>query len=203
VWERITAGCRAEARVGDGRIRLRDAGELAECFAAHAGSLFGYACVLTRGDRSQAEDVVQASFEAAARGWATVGCLAEGQRLAWLRTTAANIAVSGFRREAAWRDRLPGIEARYRTAEVDLPAQAFTSIVLERCWKIIRDMPDRQHAVAALRWQQGMKPAEIAAVLGMAESTVSVHLIRARRRLVEQLGPDYPFAGDDGEGSSS
>ena len=86
---------------------------------------------------------------------------------------------------------------------MDLPAQAFTSIVLERCWKIIRDMPGRQHAVAVLRWQQGMKPAEIAAVLGMAESTVSVHLTRARRRLVEQLGPDYPFAGDDGEGSSS
>jgi RNA polymerase sigma-70 factor (ECF subfamily) len=199
----MAADCRAEAWVGDGRICLRDAGELAGCFAAHAGSLFGYACVLTRGDRSLAEDVVQASFEAAAREWATVGCLAEGQRLAWLRTTAANIAVSGFRREAAWRDRLPGIEARYRTAEVDLPAQAFTSIVLERCWKIIRDMPGRQHAVAALRWQQGMKPAEIAAVLGMAESTVSVHLTRARRRLVEQLGPDYPFAGGDGEGSSS
>jgi hypothetical protein len=80
---------------------------------------------------------VQAAFEAAARDWATVRRLAEAQRLVWLRTTAANIAVSGFRREAAWRDRLPRIEARYRTAEVDLPAQAFTSIVLERCWKIM------------------------------------------------------------------
>jgi hypothetical protein len=32
-----------------------------------------------------------------------VRCLAEEQRRAWLRTTVANIAVSGFRREAAWR----------------------------------------------------------------------------------------------------
>jgi RNA polymerase sigma factor (sigma-70 family) len=193
----------AEAWVGEERICLRDADELAACFGAHAGSLFGYACVLARGDRALADDLVQAVFEAAARDWATVGCLAEGQRLAWLRTTAANIAVSGFRREAAWRDRLPRIEARYRTAEVDLPAQAFTSIVLERCWKIIKDMPGQQHAVAALRWQQGMKPTEIAAALGMAESTVSVHLTRARRRLIAQLGPDYPFAGDGAEGSSS
>jgi hypothetical protein len=45
------AGCRAEAWVGEERIFPRDAGELAACFAAHAGSLFGYACVLTRRDR--------------------------------------------------------------------------------------------------------------------------------------------------------
>lgn len=187
--------------MGEQRICLRDAAELEACFAEHAG--FGYACVLSRGDRALADDLVQAAFEAAARDWAVLRCLAEEQRRAWLRTTAANIAVSGFRREAAWRDRLPRIEARYRKAEVDLPAQAFTSIVLERCWKIITDMPGQQHAVAALRWQHGMNPAEIAAALGMAEKTVSVHLTRARRRLIAQLGPDYPFASDDREGPSS
>jgi hypothetical protein len=51
----IRTGCRAEARVGEERICLRDAGELAACFAAQAGSLFGYACVLTRGDRALAD----------------------------------------------------------------------------------------------------------------------------------------------------
>jgi RNA polymerase sigma-70 factor (ECF subfamily) len=197
------AGCRAEARVGEERICPRDAGELAACFAAQAGGLFGYACVLTRGDKALADDLVQAAFEAAARDWAAVRCLAEAQRRAWLRTTAANIAVSGFRREEAWRDRLPRIEARYRQAPVDLPAQAFTSIVLERCWKIIKDMPGQQHDVAMLRWQQGMRQNEIAAALGMAEKTVSVHLTRARKRLIAQLGPDYPFASDDREGSPS
>jgi len=197
------AGCRAEAWVGEERICPRDAGELAACFAAHAGGLFGYACVLTRGDRALAEDLVQAAFEAAAREWGVLRCRAEEQRRAWLWTTVANIAVSGFRREAAWRERLPRIEARYRKAPVDLPALALTSIVLERCWKIIQDMPDRQHAVAALRWQQGMKQNEIAAALGITEKTVSVHLTQARRRLIAQLGPDYPFTSHDGEGPSS
>jgi RNA polymerase sigma-70 factor (ECF subfamily) len=75
--------------------------------------------------------------------------------------------------------------------------------VLERCRKIIKDMPLQQHAVAVLRWQEGMNQAEIAAALGITEKTVSVHLTRARRRLIAQLGPDYPFVGDDGEGSSS
>jgi len=86
---------------------------------------------------------------------------------------------------------------------VDIPALAFSSIVLERCWQIIQDMPGRQHAVASLRWQQGMKQAEIAAALGMTEKTVSAHLSQARQRLIAQLGRDYPFGSDDGEGSSS
>jgi RNA polymerase sigma-70 factor (ECF subfamily) len=191
----------AEAGVGEERICPRDAAELAACFAAHAGSLFGYACVLTRGDRALADDLVQGAFEAAAREWATVRSLAEPQRQKWLRTALANNAVSGFRREAAWQDRLPRIEAHYRIAPVDLPAQAFSSIVLERCWRIIKEMPEQQHAVAALRWQQGMKQTEIAVALGITEKTVSVHLTRARRRLVAQLGADYPFASDE-EGPS-
>jgi RNA polymerase sigma-70 factor (ECF subfamily) len=189
--------------VGEEKICSGDAAELAACFVAHAKDLFGYACVLARGDRALADDLVQAGFEAAARDWVTLRCLAEPQRGAWLRTTIANIAVSSFRREAAWRDRLPRIEAKYRKAPVDIPALAFSAIVLERCWRIIKDMPERQHAVAVLRWQQGMKQAEIAAALGMAEKTVSVHLNRARRRLVAELGRDYPFASDDGEGQAS
>ena len=191
-------------RVGEQRICPRDAAELAACFAAQARSLAGYACTLTRGDQALADDLVQAAFEAAARDWPTVRNLAEAQQSKWLRTTVANIAVSGFRRDAAWRERLPQVEARYRAAPVDLPVQAFSSIVLERCWKIIKDMPDQQHAVAALRWQHGLKVSEIATALGMAEKTVSVHLTRARRRLIAQLGPDYPFApGDDAEGASA
>ena len=64
-------------------------------------------------------------------------------------------------------------------------------------------MPVRQHAVALERWQQDMNEAEIAAVLGMAEKTVSAHLHQARRKLIAQLGPDYPFADDEAGGASS
>ena len=189
--------------MGDEKISPGDAEELAACFTAHGRELFGYACFLARGDRALAEDLVQAAFEAATRAWCTLRFLADGQRRCWLRTTLANIAVSGFRREAAFRDRLPRIEARYRKIPADTAAQAFSSIALERCWQIIKDMPERQHAVAVLRWQQGMKQSEIAAALGMAEKTVSVHLNRARRRLMAELGRDYPLASDDGEGRAS
>jgi RNA polymerase sigma-70 factor (ECF subfamily) len=189
--------------VGEETISRSDADELAACYAVDAAGLFGYACVLARGDRALAEDLVQAGFEAAARAWGILRRLADEQRRGWLRTTVANIAVSSFRREAALRDRLPRIEARYRKTPPDTETLAFSSVVLQRCWQIIKDMPVRQHAVAVLRWQQGMKQAEIAAALGMAEKTVSVHLHRARRQLIIELGPNYPFASDHREGPSS
>ena len=199
---RRAAGPYTEAWVSDGKISPGDAEELAACFRAHASDLFGYACFLSRGDRATADGLVQAAFEAAAGSWWTLQRLADSQRRAWLRATLANIAVSRFRREAALREWLPRIEAGYRKTPADTPAQPFSVIVLERCWQIIMDMPDRQHAVAVLRWQEDMKEGEIAAVLRMAEKTVSAHVHRARRTLIAQLGPDYPFDGD-AEGAPS
>lgn len=188
--------------MSDGKISPLDAEELAACFAVHARDLFGYACVLGRGDRALADDLVQAAFEAAGRVWPELRCMAEDQRRGWLRGTLANIAINGFRREAAFRDRLSRIEARYRKVEIDPLEQAFSSIALERCWRIIQGLPEQQHAVALLRWQLDMKETEIATVLGVGEKTVSTHLYRARRKLITALGPDHPFNGDAPPGAS-
>jgi RNA polymerase sigma factor (sigma-70 family) len=207
--------------VSEGRISPREAEELAACFRAYARDLFGYACVLTRRDRAMAEDLVQAAFEAAAEAWHVLGDLTEEQRRGWLWRMLASIAVDGFRRETASRDRLPRIEALYQKIQADPPEQAppeqappeqappeqappeqaLSSIALERCWRIIQGLPQRQHAVALLRWQLDMKESEIAQVLGMNEKTVRVHLYRVRRKLLLQVGTDHPFDGDDPEGA--
>jgi RNA polymerase sigma factor (sigma-70 family) len=189
--------------VSDERISPRDAEELHACFHAHGRDLFGHAYTVARGDRALAEDLVQAAFEAAGRVWEGLRNLAEEQRRSWLRRTVTYIAVTGFRREAAFRDRLPRIEIRYRRSPADPMEQAFSAIILERCWQIIQGLPERQHAVALLRWQLDMKEAEIATVLGMAEKTVSTHVHRARSKLIAELGPDHPFAGDDRNGAPS
>ena len=188
--------------MSEGKISPHEAEELAMCFKAHARELFGHACVLARGDRTLAEDLVQAAFEAAAQTWQALRCLAEEQRRNWLRRTLANIAVNGFRREAAFRARLPRIETLYRKVPADPLEQAISSIMLARCWQVIEGLPDRQHAVALLRWGLDMKLGEIAAVLNMTEKTVSSHLSRVRRKLLSQLG-DYPFDGGTPEGASS
>jgi RNA polymerase sigma factor (sigma-70 family) len=111
--------------------------------------------------------------------------------------------VSGFRREAAFRDRLVRIEVRYRKTPADPSDQAFSAITLERCWQIIRNLPERQHAIALMRWQLDMKEAEIALVLDVAETTVSATLYRVRRKLIAQLGPDHPYRAGHGRGAPS
>jgi RNA polymerase sigma-70 factor, ECF subfamily len=189
--------------VSDERITPHHADELSRCFKAHARELFGYACALARGDRTAAEELVQATFEAAGRAWQAVRGLAEEQRRDWLRSTLDHIAASGFGHEAAFRDRMPHIEARHGKTPAERGEQAFSSTALERCWRIIREMPEPQYVVSLLRWQLDMKEAEIAAVLGVAEKAVSAQLDRARHKLIGQLGPDHPVNRDDPEGASS
>jgi RNA polymerase sigma-70 factor, ECF subfamily len=189
--------------VSVGRIPPHEAQELEACFRAHAKYVFEHACVLTRGDQALAHDLVQATFEAAAMNWQGLRDRAEEQRRNWLHRTMANIAVNGFRREAAFRERLPRIEHLYRKVQVDPLEQAFSSIMLERCWQVINGLPERQHAVAMLRWGLDMKQNEIATALNMAEKTVSVHLSRVRLKLLTQFGADYPFDGGSREGASS
>jgi RNA polymerase sigma-70 factor (sigma-E family) len=183
--------------VSDDKIPSHDARELADCFHAQAADLFGYGCVLARGDRAQAGDFVQAAFEAACRTWPVVRGLGEDQRRGWLRSALTTNAVSGFRGEASPSDRLPRIENGYGKSGPDPPGLALSPAVLERCWQVIQEMPERHHAVALLRWYLDMKEAEIASALGLAEKTVSVDLDRARRRLIGQLEPDHPGTDDD------
>jgi DNA-directed RNA polymerase specialized sigma24 family protein len=57
---------------GEPRLAPRHVAELSDFFTAHDRWLFGHACVRTRGDRELAADLVQDTFEAAARAWATV-----------------------------------------------------------------------------------------------------------------------------------
>jgi len=207
--------------VGDDRITPRHADELTGCFAAHARKLFGYACALAREDLALAEELVQATFEAAGRAWHELRGLAEEQRHGWLRSTVADIAASSLGRDGAIRDRPDGTETRDQTdgteardqadgtevrdplGPVDPAERGSSSTDLERCWRIIREMPEREYAISLLRWQLDMKEAEIAAILGVPEKTVSAQLSRARHKLVGQPGPDHQDNRGDPGGTSS
>ena len=188
---------------GEPRIPYRQVAELSAFFAAHDRWLFGHACVRTRGDRELAADLVQDTFEAAARAWATLRGHADGRRRAWLLGTLANKTISDYRRKEAFRRRQPDIQARYQPAAPDTAAQALSAIALERAQEIIEEMPPRQRAIALMRWRDRMKASEIAAALGVAEGTVHAHLHAARGKLVAGLERYYPFGQDDGKGAVS
>ena len=175
--------------------------ELADCFASHARGLFGYACVLTRGDRALSDDLVQSAFMAAAGQWPTMRCLRDAQRLRWLHTTVGNLAISMFRRNEAFRDRLPHLEILYRPPSADTHADAVSGIALDRCWRAIQALPPQQHAAAVMRWLLAMTNTEIAAALGIADGTVAAHLSAVRAKLRASLGPYDPFGGEEGASS--
>jgi RNA polymerase sigma factor (sigma-70 family) len=186
---------------GSGEVRLpqRHVTELSSFFAAHDRWLFGHAFLRTRGDRELAADLVQDTFEAAARAWTRLRRRPGGQQRAWLLGTLANKDISDFRRREAFRRKQPDILARYRGATSDTAARALNSIALEQARKVIEDMPPRQKKVALMRWQDHMKASEIAAELGIAESTVHAHLHTARGKLVAGLERYYPFGIDNGK----
>jgi RNA polymerase sigma factor (sigma-70 family) len=186
---------------GSGEVRLpqRHVTELSSFFAAHDRWLFGHAFLRTRGDRELAADLVQDTFEAAARAWTRLRRRGGTQQRAWLLGTLANKNISDFRRREAFRRKQPDILARYRGASSDTAARALNSIALEQARKIIEDMPPRQKKVALMRWQDHMKGSEIAAELGITESTVHAHLHTARGKLVAGLERYYPFGTDNGK----
>jgi RNA polymerase sigma factor (sigma-70 family) len=184
---------------GEVRLPLRHVTELSSFFEAHDRWLFGHAFLRTRGDRELAADLVQDTFEAAARAWTRLRRRAGGQQRAWLLGTLANKDISGFRRREAFRRKQPDIVARYQGAPSDTAAQALNAIALEQARKIIEDMPARQRKVTLMRWQDHMKASEIAAELGIAESTVHAHLHTARGKLVAGLERYYPFGTDNGK----
>ena len=188
---------------GGPRIPQRHVAELSAFFAPHDRWLFGHACVRTCGDRELAADLVQDTFEAAARAWATLRGHAEGRHRAWLLGTLANKDISDFRRKQAFRRRQPDIQPRYQPAAADTAAQALSAIALERAREIIGEMPPRQQEIALMRWQDRMKDTEIGAALGVAEGTVHAHLHTARGKLVAGLEQYYPFGRDDGKGAAS
>ena len=187
------------------KIPGRHIAELTDFFRAHDQWLFGHACVRTRGDRELAADLVQDTFEAAARAWDMLREQAGHRQRAWLLSTLAHKDISDLRRRAAFRRRQPEIHARYTATPADTEAQALNAIALARAREIIDGMPPRQREIALMRWRDRLRATEIAAALGIAEGTVHAQLHGARRKLVAGLERYYPFGSDRdcGEGTTS
>jgi RNA polymerase sigma factor (sigma-70 family) len=177
--------------------------ELSCFFCAHDRWLYGHACVRTRGDTELAADLVQDTFEAAARAWPSLRRHASDRQRAWLLGTLVKKDISDYRRKEAFRRRQPDIHARYTSAPADTAAQALNALALQRAREIIEDMPPKQQKIALLRWRDQLKAAEIAVELGVAEGTVHAALHTARRKLIAGLERYYPFGPDSGKGEPS
>ena len=128
----------------------------------------------------EAEEVTQEAFFRAYRDWETVGLMEHPG--AWVRRVALNLAIGRWRRVQA--------EARavLRLAPSDeAPAPDPET---ERFWDEVRSLPRRQAQVVALTYVDDLDADSNADLLGIAASTVRVHLARARSTLASRLGAE-------------
>ena len=128
----------------------------------------------------EAEEVTQEAFLRAYRDWHRVGLMDHPG--AWVRRVALNLAVGRWRRartEAA---------ALLRLTAEDHPSPADPESA--RFWDEVRALPKRQAQVVALTYVDDLDADGVAAVLGIASSTVRVHLARAQATLAQRLGAE-------------
>lgn len=157
-------------------------------------ALTALATTLT-GDRELAADLVHEAMMRAYRSWAEVATL--DRPGAWIRRVLVNLAIDAHRR----RGRERGVLARIGAAPAPPSPgpDAADRLDADRFWAAVRELPDRQRAVVALRYLDDVGVAEIAHVLDVSEGTVKTSLHRARHRLAAVLGPQLGIAVDTPE----
>ncbi|MDJ0960746.1 MAG: SigE family RNA polymerase sigma factor [Acidimicrobiia bacterium] len=127
-----------------------------------------------------AEDIAQDAFLRAHRNWDEVGRYEHPG--AWVRTVALNLARSRMRRA--------GAELRALRRWIGLQAVAFPELepVSEEFWAAVRSLPQRQREAVALHYAEDRSVEDIAAVLGVSESTVKTSLQKGRASLARRFG---------------
>lgn len=133
------------------------------------------------GDPAAAEDCTQDAFLQAFKAWKAWKQDAPAE--AWLHRIAINTAIS-YKRKQSLRTVGELVRRLGRPAEADPREQAVGGEVLAE----LRGLPVKQAAVIVLRHLHGYTNREIAAALGVPESTVATRLMVAKRTLRARLG---------------
>jgi RNA polymerase sigma-70 factor (sigma-E family) len=156
-------------------VTVSQAAEYAELVAARAPALLRLAVMLT-GDRTEAEDLLQATLLRTQRHADRIAAMAAPA--AYLRTALMHEHVSGLQR----------LGRRLRTSPLeghDRQSADESASVDQRdaTWQLLATLPRQQRAVLALRYYEDLPDREIAEALGCSEQTVRSNASRALARL--------------------
>jgi RNA polymerase sigma-70 factor (ECF subfamily) len=165
------------------RAQGGDTGAFEALVKRHVRAAFAVAFAVLA-EKSDADDAVQDGFLSALQHLDS--CSPAEKFRAWLLTIVRNRAFDLKRR-----GRVRSVEMlEDGTAQTHEPSpleMAERSELNERLTTAIGTLTDTQREVVMMHDVEGWKHADIAQLLGLAESTVRVHLLHARRRLRTQL----------------
>jgi RNA polymerase sigma factor (sigma-70 family) len=129
------------------------------------------------GNGPAAEDLTQDAFVQLLLHWSKVSQYERPD--AWVRRVAIRLAVRHLKREG-----------RRTLVESSVPPPAESTGLDPTLWANVLGLPAKQRAVLVLFYLEDLPMKDVAATLGMSESTGFVHLHRARRRLAAVLGEE-------------
>jgi RNA polymerase sigma factor (sigma-70 family) len=188
------------------RISPEAAKAVAALFEAEASSLFGYACTLPGVSRSDAEDLVQVTFQEAMVKWEQCLYYRDQESLRrWLYCVLRRRAISEWRKYGSRQVPLDRLESASGPAE-ETYHNALASVTRQRCWEIIAAMSEARQRVVFLKWELDWSNAEIAEFLGISESTVRGHQKYVRDQLGIAIDPETllaEFGENPGQGVAS
>jgi RNA polymerase sigma-70 factor (sigma-E family) len=156
-------------------------GGLTDLYRSHAKELVEMLWVFV-GDRATAEDIVQEAFIRVHRAWPRLRD--RGSLVPYLRSTAFNLARSGFRRRL--------VALRHRPSPTPDAASAEAGVLLREDQRevaeALRGLAARQRECVVLRYWAGLSDAEIATTLSISVNSVKTHLRRGLGGLERRLG---------------
>lgn len=167
--------------------------DFASVVVTHRPQIFRFLLASTR-DPDLAETLTQDCFLKAHRNWASFR--GESSAMTWLMRIAINLQKDHWRnrRMQFWR------QTRVNAVDVDeagdwLPshessaeARLLAREQVERVWRVVKNLSERQRTVFLLRHVEEMELSEIARTTGLSEGTVKAHLSRALARVRAEFG---------------
>ncbi len=146
-------------------------------YAAEFDRVLRTAALVTR-DRGVAEEVTQEAFAKAYASWWRVSRYEMPD--AWVRKVAMRMAIRQVQRRKAWEKIASTISAPDDHSDPEHPD--------ERVAAAVGQLHASQRVATVLHYLEDRPIAEIAEIMDCAESTVKVHLHRARQKLAHVLG---------------
>ena len=144
-------------------------------------------------NRMDAEDISQEVF---IRIWKNMGKFKLPAAGSWIMRTTHNLCIDYLRRDQIAKQRSIFIDDDFEdrvadTNKLNQPeAAALQNITNEKIKKAIQKLPENLRSVFVLYEIEGFKYKEISNVLDMPINSVKVYILRARRKLQEEL-KDY------------